>query len=416
MNILLSAYSFRPHSGSEPGVAWNFAVELSKNNKVYVVTRARSKAEIEAELQIAGLYERIKVYYYDIPRINKLYKSATISEHLYYSLWQLVLPFIANNILEKNKIDIIHHITLGAFRIPSLLCFYKLPFIFGPVGGGESFPYRIKKDFSAKFIFQEVIRDLVNKLSLLNPFLLYTFYRSSLIVCRTKETLRLIPSWFRHKCMIEIGIGAQIIRETSPTSPLSAPDTPLKILYAGRPVYWKGLHLVIQAYAKALRQCPHLQFTVIGPGNIDWAKKIADKHHVGDKIRWLGRVDPHTMDNLYETSDMLMFPSLREAGGAVAVEALAYSLPVLCLDLGGPSQIVNNNWGIVLSTKNKDQAQLINDIANEMVCYYFDKTPLRKKKMNAENEARAYSMDKIVEKIYSHPLLHKTTVDKAIKA
>lgn len=405
MNILLSAYSFRPNSGSEPGVAWSFAVELAKSNTVYVLTRANSKKAIEDELSTSYLRDKIKVFYFDIPLINKWYKSATISEHIYYFFWQIALPLIAGKVLKNHKIDLIHHITLGAFRIPSFLSFYNKPFIFGPVGGGENFPYQIKKSFSAKLIFNELVRDAINKISVFNPFLLYTFHKSSLIICRTKETLNLIPAWYHYKCMIEIGIAAKVAKEIDPDSLPTNKQAPLKILYAGRPIYWKGLHLVIQAYAKALPQCPDIEFTVIGPGDTSWAREIAGKHQVDDKIKWLGRVDTDTLDHLYHTSDILMFPSLREAGGMVAVEALVYSLPVLCLNLGGPSQIVNNEWGIVLETEGKDQAQLVDAIADKMMSLSFNREPLHTMRLNAPREAQSYSIDRIVDRIYTHQII-----------
>ena len=45
-------------------------------------------------------------------------------------------------------------------------------------------------------------------------------------------------------------------------------------------------------------------------------------------------------------SDVLLFPSLRDGGGAVVVEAMAAGLPVVCLDVGGPGFHVHDEWGI----------------------------------------------------------------------
>jgi glycosyltransferase involved in cell wall biosynthesis len=181
--------------------------------------------------------------------------------------------------------------------------------------------------------------------------------------------------------------------------------TPLRILYAGRPLYWKGLHFVIQAYSHILQKYPDIEFNVSGPGNIEWAKTIAGKHGVLNKINWLGKVEKSALENLYKTSDILTFPSLREAGGAVAIEALSYSLPVLCLDLGGPCQIVNKEWGMVVETRNKNQSDLVKDIADIILGFCQSRDRLVTMRENSRKEVGKYSMNRIVERIYNNPLV-----------
>ena len=45
-------------------------------------------------------------------------------------------------------------------------------------------------------------------------------------------------------------------------------------------------------------------------------------------------------------SDVFLFPSLRDGGGAVVVEAMANGLPVVCLDLAGPGLHVRDECGV----------------------------------------------------------------------
>jgi len=44
-------------------------------------------------------------------------------------------------------------------------------------------------------------------------------------------------------------------------------------------------------------------------------------------------------------SDVFLFPSFRDGGGAVVVEAMASSLPVVAIDSGGPGVHVEPAWG-----------------------------------------------------------------------
>jgi glycosyltransferase involved in cell wall biosynthesis len=45
-------------------------------------------------------------------------------------------------------------------------------------------------------------------------------------------------------------------------------------------------------------------------------------------------------------SDVFLFPSMRDGGGAVVVEAMANALPVVCLDLAGPGLHIRDGCGI----------------------------------------------------------------------
>ena len=44
---------------------------------------------------------------------------------------------------------------------------------------------------------------------------------------------------------------------------------------------------------------------------------------------------------LYRRHHALLYPSLHDSSGNVVLEALFHGLPVVCLDLGGPAEIVD---------------------------------------------------------------------------
>jgi glycosyltransferase involved in cell wall biosynthesis len=49
------------------------------------------------------------------------------------------------------------------------------------------------------------------------------------------------------------------------------------------------------------------------------------------------------------------------------LEALSQGLPVVCLDLGGPGIIVNGSCGIVVSTTDASEDQVVTGIASAMI-------------------------------------------------
>lgn len=415
MNILLSAFSCRPHWGSEPGVGWKFATTLAKNHKVIVLTGYRNKVNIEKDLANQEHRDNLTFIYYDLPLPKWLqirnFESGMV--HIYYFFWQVYIFFKAKAIVKQFDIDIIHHITTGVFRTPSFLALLDRPFIFGPVGGGESYPFRLKKSLPFKHLVVELTRDLINKISVMNPLLHLTFKNSTLIGCRTNETLKSIPKKYHHKCTVAVEIGLQEVDTTDRPLNRSADDHKgLKLLFAGRLLYWKGIHLSIAAYAKVLKKFPETKFTIIGNGNDEqWIKDIARTHQVYDKIEWIDRVSQTTLFDMYQQYDLLVFPSLRDSGGTVVLEAIAHRLPVLCLDVGGPCQIVDSHCGIIIDTHHQTQSSLADTISSKIEYLHNNREVLYNMKKNTLIRAQAFTMDKVVNNVYAKltSTPHKTT-------
>ena len=121
------------------------------------------------------------------------------------------------------------------------------------------------------------------------------------------------------------------------TSGASA-DGPLRLLFAGRFLDWKGMHLGLAALAELLRRGCRARLTIVGSGNAvtrwrDQARALG----LEAAVDWLERVEHDRMADLYRAHDALLFPSLHDSSGQVVLEALACGRPVVCLDLGGPA-------------------------------------------------------------------------------
>lgn len=408
MNILLSAFACRPNFGSEPGVGWNFTVELAKSHQVYVATRGENRKAIEQYEEYEKISKNVTFLYYDLPTWMGFKDTESSTAHLYYFLWQIGVFFQAKRWLLSYQIDLIHHITYGVFRIPSLLAFLGKPFIFGPLGGGEKYPFYLKKGLKKRHILIDLFRDLVNKLSIYNPLLRQTFKNSTLIACKNLETLKQIPSKYHERCIINTEIGLQEIPRISESQSQDSTQMELKLLYVGRLVYWKGLHLVLEAFALLLQKKPNYQLTIIGNGNDkQWFNKQAIKLNINHKITWIDRISQEHLFSIYQNYDLMVFPSLREAGGNVVIEAIAHQLPVICLDLGGPGEHITEKCGVIISTRNKNEQKIIREIAEVIQYINCNRGVLSQLKKTTQSRAKLFLLEKIVSQIYNHPLLQK---------
>ena len=413
MKILLSAYACDPRAGSESGIGWNFAKELAlRGDTVHVVTKNPAKdVAFQAEIKRLGIQDRLFVHYYDLPWLFQLlYKSATALEHVFYFFWQVGLYFFAKKLCRQHSFDVIHHITLGVFRTPSFLYMLNVPFIFGPLGGGEECPELLRKNLPLKFKVKELARSFLNNTSRFNPLLQHCYKYSSLILLKTSDNLRYIPKQYHSKCKIELEVGMKKLPQSEPEQ---QPTGNIRIIYAGRLVYWKGVHLAIKAYARVVQQIPDASFTIVGSGSDElWLKEIARQENMHDRITWIPNVEQSVLFNLYKNHDLLLFPSLHDSSGGVVLEALSFGLPVVCLDIGGPKEIVDKSCSCIITTGNSTEQQVVENIAKTLCHLIRDSDRISTMRKNAEAKAKTYWWKNVVERVYrsieEHILLYQS--------
>lgn len=74
-------------------------------------------------------------------------------------------------------------------------------------------------------------------------------------------------------------------------------------------------------------------------------------HNLGLKNTYfLGNLDHDKLRELYNISDVSVVPSRFEAFGLVAIEALACGTPVIATKVGGLTQIINKDVGVLINT------------------------------------------------------------------
>ena len=93
-----------------------------------------------------------------------------------------------------------------------------------------------------------------------------TFWQAKVIYAKTIQSRLVIPwkYWPKVRCQIEIGLGSP---PTLAATPSAAPNkSEFRVLYVGRFLYWKGMHLGLAAFARMRAQYPDARLTIIGQG------------------------------------------------------------------------------------------------------------------------------------------------------
>jgi glycosyltransferase involved in cell wall biosynthesis len=115
------------------------------------------------------------------------------------------------------------------------------------------------------------------------------------------------------------------------------------VLFVGRLVYEKGIHVFINAVPKVL-QNTDTKFVIVGDGYMkEPLLNLIKKMNLSHKVMFTGFVDEKTLRNLQQCADVSVVPSLFEPFGIVALEAMAAKSPVVCSDTGGLSEIIEHN-------------------------------------------------------------------------
>lgn len=359
MKILLSAYACEPGKGSEPGVGWHWAVELANlGHEIWVITRENNRILIEREAVPAGIHFE----YYDLPDWLRRWKKGSQGVHLYYFLWQIGAYFKARRLSRSIRFDWVQHVTFVGVRQPSFMGLLGIPFIFGPVAGGESAPLILRKRYPWRGKLLDRLRDIANAALIWNPLMWLTFLSARIIAVTSLQTQELIPGFCQKKCRVQLAIGAPPVQEnlSRNRSALNA----LKVLYIGNLLYLKGIHLALEAFARHRDAHPHSRFTLIGGGPEErWLKQLSDQYALTGSVHWIPRMDQNELLAQYGQYDVLLFPSLHDSGGMVVLEAMANGLPVISLDLGGPGEMVNASCGFRIETAQKNEALVIREIA-----------------------------------------------------
>lgn len=352
LKVLISAYSCRPGMGSEPGVGWNTARELAKYHKVWVFTRVDNRSMIEAELANHPVPE-LNFVYCDLPPWAMWWQSG---QQLHYYFWQIVAYFVARKLHRKIGFDLVHHVTYVKYWSPSFLALLPIPFIWGPVGGGESAPKAFWQDFSFRGKAYETLRDLARWIGERDPFVSTTARRSILARATTEDTaVRLRRIGAKNvEVFSETGLSREEIKHLA--QPLNSDSSEVKFISMGRLLHWKGFHLGLCAFAVA--DLPNdAEYWLVGEGpELERLQTLAEKLNITHQVKFWGRLPrDETLRKLGECH-VLLHPSLHDSGGWVCLEAMAVGCPAVCLDLGGPAIQISEETGIKVAAHNPDQA------------------------------------------------------------
>src|SRR5262249_39055679 len=110
-----------------------------------------------------------------------------------------------------------------------------------------------------------------------------------------------------------------------------------KLLYVGNCVATRAVPLVFEALHQS--GLTDYEFSIIGEGPaVRFWKRWAANLGLSTKVKFVGKIPRAELPHWYAAANVLVFPALRDSGGSALLEAMARSVPIVCLDWAGPGE------------------------------------------------------------------------------
>jgi glycosyltransferase involved in cell wall biosynthesis len=362
MRVLIVAEHASARFGGEAALPLHyFRVMRARGVDVRMITHARVRDELREAFPDAG--DRIA------------YIEDTATHRLMWRLGQLLparLAYIstgfvsrvatqrsqrrlARGLVRRHGIDVVHQPMPVSPREPSLMHGLGAPVIIGPLNGNMTYPPAFRTSSERRIAFVEGVgRRFSETLNALMP----GKRRAAAVVVANERTREALPRRLSGQvvCIPENGVDLGLWREQGDAPDTAeATSTVTRFAYMGRLVDWKAVDLLLVAFERARAGSP-MTLTLFGdgverPALTALARRLGilgDAPGLAGTVFFAGWRSQAECALALRESDALVLPSLWECGGAVVLEAMACTLPVIATAWGGPLDYIDASTGILV--------------------------------------------------------------------
>jgi glycosyltransferase involved in cell wall biosynthesis len=404
MKVLICAYSCFSESGvkfigGEALLGWHMVLQLSKEHKVWVFTHGYNQKAIEQMLQKNPL-PNANFCYIILPKwLSFLERFHGGGIQIYAYLWQIKAYFFARKLHKKINFDVFHHLTYANDWMASYIgAFLAVPYIRGPGGGAHRTPKSFLATYPLGGRIKEKIRAIGQWMFRHDPVFVIGQRKAKVILVCNNEAFNALPKKWQKKAQL-FPVNGISTEDFNKYLPQSAINNAFSIITAGKLIRLKNFDLAIRAFKIFDEEFPNSKFSIIGDGQEKSnLLQLAKELKISDKVVFEGWIDRGQLLKRVSSADVFLFPSLRDGGGAVVVEAMALAKPVVCMDIGGPGFHIDGSVGI--KVKPIDPNQAIKEMAAGLSRLYKSKN-LRDSLGNAARDrvAKIYLWDKLGERM-----------------
>lgn len=358
-----------PLGPGEAVLGWNLVTQLARFHEVHVLTHPSNRDGIEKALRVQAR-PTLSFYYFDLPRWVGVLQRRQGGLQLYAYLWQIKAYFIARRLHRRVKFDVFHHLTYANDWAASFVgALLPIPYLRGPCGGAQKTPRQFLSEYGWHNRFWERVRSGMGWVLRHDPFFLLGQSRVRKILVCNRESLAAVPKRFQQKAALFpiSGLSPDDLtliarqsdfgesRHDKAIVPGATPPKEFRILSAARLIALKGLGLAIRAFKPVADRHADAKFVIVGEGpELPRLEKLVRSLQLGDQVCFPGWMAREALLAEMCLCDVFLFPSLREGGSAVVVEAMAAGTPVVCMDLAGSCMQITEECGFKIPALSPD--------------------------------------------------------------
>lgn len=164
-----------------------------------------------------------------------------------------------------------------------------------------------------------------------------------------------------------LGVDCEVFK------PLPQINSSPKLLYVGRIVEWKRIHLAIEA-VKMLTEngFPEASLNIIGPvfseDYLGSLKAMIAEYDLLYNVQFLGHMEHYELPTYFQEADLFTLPSDKETFGMVMIEAMACGTPVAGIDCpGGPADVITHLENGLLTTPDNYSQTILEYFKNKEI-------------------------------------------------
>ena len=355
--VLVIAEAANPDWVSVPLVGWNIATALREVADVHIVTQIRNRTAflnrglveghdftaIDSEAFAAPFYwlaERLR------GGDGKGWTTITAMQSLAYPYFEHLVWKRFGADIKAGAYDIVHRVTPLSPTAPSSLARRcrraGIPFLLGPLNGG--LPWH--PEYGQERIKEREWLSYIRKAYSFLPTIRSTYRNAAAIIAGSCHTMDELSRHGRPMIYVpENGIDTDRFRSAARSAKR---DTKLRLVFVGRLVPYKGADIAMEA-CRELLKAGKAHFDIIGDGpDMPRLQSLTEELAIEDSVTLHGWKSHADVAEFLRKADVMVFPSVREFGGGVVLEAMASGVVPIVVDYGGPGELVTPACGFAV--------------------------------------------------------------------
>lgn len=360
MKVLLLAYDCNPAWSSLPGVGYKYAKALAGVVDAHLVTQTLNRENIEKVRGDLFTVDYMDVDYISRPlsRLSRAIRGGNelgwtteiaMNYPTYLAFERQVWKKYAER-LKRGEFALIHRITPMSQTLPSPLAgLSPVPFIVGPLNGGLDWPPQFRGMGAREREWMKKFRSVYKYM----PYQKAMMRHAAAILASFQHTIADIGPKYADKTIDFPEVGFDPALFVPSARPVNVRK---KIVFASRIVPLKMPDVAVEAVAGSeILRAHDLIMIGDGPERAKLAAMVQSRGLTNITFPgWMGQKD---LGHVLGTSDIFVFPSIKDLGAGALVEGMAGGLAPVATDYGAASTLVAPERGVKVALG--DHAQLV---------------------------------------------------------